>query len=104
MSLDVQFISKQRIEGDSKKGILVISYLIGQPKYSVHLFNLFQKYKTYIIAFTYDRPHNTISLKRHADGTYPDLFRISGLEKTYYAHEKSFTATVERISTEVLYT
>ena len=112
-NLDVQFISKQGIEEDPKKGILVLLYLTEAPKYSVHLFKIFQKYKTeqfpdirkgWITAFTYDRPQNTISLKRHGDGKNIDLFRLSGLEKTHFAHRKGFTATVARMSAEELYT
>ena len=113
VNLDIQFVSKQRIGEDPKKGILVLSYLTERPKYSVHLFKIFNKCKTkhfpdmrkgWISAFSYNRPQNTISLKRHGDGSYIDLYRISSLEKTYFAHKKGFVATVERMSTEELYT
>ena len=113
VNLDIQFISKQRIEEEPNKGILVLSYLTEHPQYNIHLFKIFNKYKTehfrdirkgWITAFTYDRPQNTISLKRHGDGTSIDLFRISSLKKTHFAHKKGFVATVERMSTEELYT
>ncbi len=80
--------------------------------YGTHLFNIFQKYKInyfpdmrrgWISAFTYDRPENTISLKRNGDGRKIDLFRLRSLEKTYFANEKGFTATVKRMSSEELY-
>ena len=45
LNLDVQFMSKQRIEEDPKKGILLLLYLTEHPKYSVHLLNIFHKYK-----------------------------------------------------------
>ena len=113
LNLDIRFMSKHRIEEDPKKGILVLLYLTEHPKYSVHLLNIFHKYKTehfpdirkgWITAFTYDRPQNTIRLKKHGDSTHIDLFRISSLEKTHFAHRKGFVATVERMSTEELYT
>ncbi len=113
VNLESEFLAKQRIDEDPKKGILVLSYLTKHPKYSVNLFKLFNKYKTehfpdirkgWISAFTYDRPQNTINLKRHGDGTYIDLYRILSLKKTHYAHRKGFVATVERMSTEELYT
>ncbi len=113
VNLDIQFISRQRIDEDPKKGILVISYLTNKPKYGVHLFNVFRKYKAehfpdmrkgWISAFTYDRPQNTISLRRNGDSKNIDLFRLSSLEKTHFAHKKGFTATVKRMSIEELYT
>ena len=113
VNLDIQFISERGIEEDPKKGILVLSYLTDKPKYGVHLFNVFLKYKTehfpdmrkgWISAFTYDRPQNTISLKRNGDSRNIDLYRLSGLDKTHFAHKKGFTATVKRMSIEELYT
>ena len=56
-----------------------------------------------ILDFTYDRPENTISLKRNGDSGKIDLFRLRTLEKTHFAHEKGFTATVKRMSSEELY-
>ena len=113
VNLDIQIISKQGIEEDPRKGILVLLYLTEHTKYSVNLFKLFNRYKTehfpdirkgWISAFSYDRPQNTISLKRHGDGKNIDLFRLLGLEKTHFAHRKGFTATVARMSAEELYT
>ncbi len=109
-NLDVQIMSKQKIE--DPKGILVLLYLTDRPKYCVHLTILLKKFKTehfpdykkgWITAFTYDRPLNTISLKRHGKGDHIDLYRLSGLKKTHFAHRKGFVATVKRMSTEELY-
>ncbi len=111
-NLDVQFMSKQELEEDPKKGILVLLYLTNRPKYGVHLTNLFQKCKInhfpdyrkgWITAFTYDRPQNTISIKKHGNSPQIDLHKLSGLKKTYFAHRKGFVATVKKMPTEELY-
>ena len=111
--LDIQFMSKHKIEEDPKKGIPVLLYLTEDSQYCSHLFNVFHKYKTenlldnrsgWITAFTYDRPKDTICLKRHGNPNHIDFFKLVSLEKTCFAHEKGFVAVVKKMPEEELYT
>jgi len=106
-------ISKSRVEEDITKGIPVLLYLTNKPEYSSHLYTIFQNYKhkffpeykgSWVVGFTYDRPENSICLKRYGNGSQIDFSRIKSLKKTYFAHDEGFVATVEKMYEEELYT
>ena len=111
--LNVITISKEGVEEDPSKGILVLIYLTQKPEYCSHLFRIFHKYKkklfpnyrgSWVIAFSYDRPENSIQLKRYGGTSQINLSKTRSMEKTHFAHEKGFVATVESMSEEELYT
>ena len=71
---------------DSYTQILLLTFVILiNPYFFLILNKVLSRIKTYSMSFI-------------------DLFRLSGLEKTHFAHKKGFTATVKRMSTEELYT
>jgi len=106
-------ISRSGMEEDLTKGIPVLMYLTKKPEYSSHLFTFFRNYKSkilpghrgsWIAAFSYDRPENSIYLKRYGNPSHIDFSRIRSLKKTNFAHEKGFVAIVENMYEEKLYT
>ncbi len=111
--MDIQFISKHGIEEDPKKGIPALIYLTEKQQYGSHLINIFHKYKNenilntgrgWITAFTYDRPENTICLRRNGNPTHIDFYKLKSLEKTHFAHRSGFVAIVKKMPEEELYT
>ena len=111
--LNVVSINKDEVEEDFSKGILVLFYLTKKPEYSSHLRSIIQEYKnkhfpqysgSWVSAITYDRPENSIYLKRHGKTSQIDFSRIKSLERTYFAHNKGFMAIVERMDEEELKT
>lgn len=110
--LNVISISRSGVEEDLTKGIPVLLYLTKKPEYSSHLITIFRKYRSkyfpkhngsWVAAFSYDRPENSIYLKRYGTPTQIDFSRIKSLKKTYFAHEKGFVAVVENMHEEELF-
>lgn len=106
-------LSKSGVEENLTKGIPVLIYLTKKPEYSSHLFNFFRNYirkilpeyrGSWVAAFSYDRPENSIYLKRYGNPSHIDFSRIKSLKKTYFAHEKGFVAIVENMYEEELST
>lgn len=106
-------ISRSGVEKELTKGIPVLMYLTKKPEYTSHLFTIFRNYKSKILpehrgswvaVFSYDRPENSIYLKRYGNPSHIDFSRIKSLKKTYFAHEKGFVAIVENMYEEELFT
>jgi len=105
-------ISKLGVEEDLSKGIPVLLYLTEKPVYSSHLSTIFHHYKnklfpeykgSWVIGFSYNRPKNSICLKRYGSASQIDFSRIKSLEKTYFAHQDGFVAAVEDMVDDELY-
>ena len=110
--LNIASINKSGIEEIHENGIPVILYLTKKPQYSSHLFNIFRKFKSkmfpnhhggWISVFTYDRPKNSLYLKRNGSRSQIDFSQINSMEKTIFAHDKGFVAIVENMPEEELY-
>lgn len=106
-------ISRSGVEEDITKGIPVLIYITKKPIYSSNLFNILRNYKreilpdhrgSWVAAFSYDRPENSIYIKRYGNPSRIDFSRIKSLKKTYFAHDEGFMAIVENMYEEELST
>ncbi|TXT67531.1 MAG: hypothetical protein BAJALOKI1v1_70022 [Promethearchaeota archaeon] len=103
-NMEVKLISNQGIEEEIEKGFPIFLYLTKTPQYNANLVKIFYSFKTkyypnyygpWITAFTYDRPKNTICLRRHGNPKKINLSRLESLEKTEFAHPKGYVAVVK---------
>ncbi|MEJ2252120.1 MAG: MYG1 family protein [Candidatus Lokiarchaeota archaeon] len=99
----VIYIGKNGVQSEDPDGIPCIFYLTSKPCYGSQLSNIFYQYKklnfpnasSWITVYRYDRPENSIYIKRHGDPNRINLSTLQDRGKGYYAHKKGFMAVVE---------
>lgn len=111
--VNITAISKSGVEEDITKGVPVFIYKTKKPIYSYNLFHILRNYKreilpdhrgSWVAVFSYDRPINSIYIKRYGNPSRIDFSRIKSLNKTYFAHNEGFMAIVENMYDEELST